>query len=158
MATSALVDAGFLVAILSRRDGNHGWAAEQASRFPPPWMTLRQSYPRLFTFSEDAEAQASQYCFVAAFSFAATGLPPELTRGINIKINRQISLRAIRVRYSCRAGQSPQASGRFTAKSSCNYIVLAELFWQLREIASIPTGYFVIWDLDQCGRRDSSFG
>jgi hypothetical protein len=39
MARSALVDAGFLVALLSRRDGNHGWAAEQASRFPPPWMT-----------------------------------------------------------------------------------------------------------------------
>jgi uncharacterized protein len=39
MATSALVDAGFLVALLSRRDANHGWAAEQASRFPPPWMT-----------------------------------------------------------------------------------------------------------------------
>jgi uncharacterized protein len=39
MATSALVDAGFLVALLSRRDGNHRWAAEQASRFPPPWMT-----------------------------------------------------------------------------------------------------------------------
>ena len=39
MAKSALVDTGFLVALLSRRDGNHGWAAEQASRFPPPWMT-----------------------------------------------------------------------------------------------------------------------
>ena len=39
MATSALVDASFLVALLSRRDGNHRWAAEQASRLPPPWMT-----------------------------------------------------------------------------------------------------------------------
>jgi len=39
MATSALVDAGYLVALLSRRDGNHRWAAEQVSRFPPPWMT-----------------------------------------------------------------------------------------------------------------------
>jgi hypothetical protein len=75
MATSALVDAGFLVALLSRRDGNHGWAAEQASRFPPPWIHARQSYLRLFTFSGDAEQQASHHCFVAAFSFAATGLP-----------------------------------------------------------------------------------
>jgi uncharacterized protein len=39
MATSALVDAGFVVALLSRRDGNHRWAAAQAPRLPPPWMT-----------------------------------------------------------------------------------------------------------------------
>jgi uncharacterized protein len=39
MARSALVDAGFLVALLSRRDANHSWAAAQASRLPPPWMT-----------------------------------------------------------------------------------------------------------------------
>jgi uncharacterized protein len=39
MAASALVDAGFLVALLSRRDANHRWAAAQALRLPPPWMT-----------------------------------------------------------------------------------------------------------------------
>jgi uncharacterized protein len=39
MATSALVDTGFLVALLSRRDANHRWAAALAPRFPPPWMT-----------------------------------------------------------------------------------------------------------------------
>jgi predicted nucleic acid-binding protein len=39
MATNALVDAGFLVALISRRDGNHDWAAAQAPRFPPPWLT-----------------------------------------------------------------------------------------------------------------------
>ena len=39
MAKSALVDAGFLVALLSRRDANHGWAAAQAPRLPPPWAT-----------------------------------------------------------------------------------------------------------------------
>jgi uncharacterized protein len=39
MATSALVDAGFLVALLSRRDRNHRWAAAQAPRLPPPWTT-----------------------------------------------------------------------------------------------------------------------
>lgn len=39
MAGSALVDTGFLVALLSRRDGNHRWAAAQAQRFPPPWRT-----------------------------------------------------------------------------------------------------------------------
>ena len=39
MATSALVDAGFLVALLSRRDANHSWALAQTPRFPPPWLT-----------------------------------------------------------------------------------------------------------------------
>lgn len=39
MAKSVLVDAGFLVALLSRRDGHHPWAASQAQRFPPPWST-----------------------------------------------------------------------------------------------------------------------
>jgi predicted nucleic acid-binding protein len=39
MAKSALVDAGFLVALLSRRDANHRWAAAQAPRLPPPWMS-----------------------------------------------------------------------------------------------------------------------
>ena len=39
MAKSALVDAGFLVALLSRRDANHRWAAAQAPRLPPPWVT-----------------------------------------------------------------------------------------------------------------------
>ena len=48
MAASALVDAGFLVALLSRRDDNHGWAAEQASRFPPPWMTCEAALCETF--------------------------------------------------------------------------------------------------------------
>lgn len=39
MARSVLADAGFLVALLSRRDANHRWAADQAARFPPPWKT-----------------------------------------------------------------------------------------------------------------------
>ncbi len=39
MARSVLVDAGFLVALLSRRDGQHRWAASQAPRFAPPWLT-----------------------------------------------------------------------------------------------------------------------
>ena len=39
MARSVLVDTGFLVSLLSRRDANHSWAAAQAPRFPPPWKT-----------------------------------------------------------------------------------------------------------------------
>jgi uncharacterized protein len=39
MATTALVDAGFVVALISRRDANHRWAAAQAPHTPPPWIT-----------------------------------------------------------------------------------------------------------------------
>jgi predicted nucleic acid-binding protein len=39
MARNALVDAGFVVALLSRRDSHHEWAVTQASEFPPPWST-----------------------------------------------------------------------------------------------------------------------
>jgi predicted nucleic acid-binding protein len=39
MAANVLVDTGFLIALLSRRDADHRWAAEEAPRFPPPWTT-----------------------------------------------------------------------------------------------------------------------
>jgi uncharacterized protein len=34
-----LVDAGFLVALLSRRDSHHRWAVGQAPRHAPPWRS-----------------------------------------------------------------------------------------------------------------------
>ncbi len=39
MAASVLVDAGFVVALLSRRDIHHRWAVAQAQRLGPPWST-----------------------------------------------------------------------------------------------------------------------
>jgi len=39
MARNVLVDAGFLVALLSSRDTHHAWAVTQASELPPPWST-----------------------------------------------------------------------------------------------------------------------
>jgi predicted nucleic acid-binding protein len=39
MAGSVLVDSGFLVALLNRRDSDHEWAHAIAKRHPPPWMT-----------------------------------------------------------------------------------------------------------------------
>jgi predicted nucleic acid-binding protein len=39
MAKNVLVDAGFLVALLSRRDSHHPWAVTQAPHHTPPWRT-----------------------------------------------------------------------------------------------------------------------
>jgi predicted nucleic acid-binding protein len=39
MARSVLVDAGFLVAILSRRDAHHKWAVQEASENSTPWYS-----------------------------------------------------------------------------------------------------------------------
>ena len=39
MAEDVLVDAGFLVALLSGRDTHHRWAATRAANLPPPWQT-----------------------------------------------------------------------------------------------------------------------
>jgi predicted nucleic acid-binding protein len=39
MEKNVLADAGFLVALLHRRDAHHDWAATLAARLPPPWQT-----------------------------------------------------------------------------------------------------------------------
>jgi uncharacterized protein len=39
MAGNLLVDAGFLVALLSRRDSHHRWAVTQATQHALPWRT-----------------------------------------------------------------------------------------------------------------------
>ena len=48
MAISVLVDAGFLVALLSRRDSNHAWAAGAATRHVPPWKTCEAALSEAF--------------------------------------------------------------------------------------------------------------
>jgi predicted nucleic acid-binding protein len=48
MAGSVIADAGFLVALLSRRDGHHGWAKSQAVRLPPPWRTCEGAVAEAF--------------------------------------------------------------------------------------------------------------
>ncbi|MGQ0571041.1 MAG: type II toxin-antitoxin system VapC family toxin [Armatimonadota bacterium] len=39
MAKNVLVDAGFLVALLSRRDSHHQWTVKQGPGYAPPWLT-----------------------------------------------------------------------------------------------------------------------
>lgn len=48
MAANALVDAGFLVALLSRRDTHHSWAATQSARHSPPWKTCESALSEAF--------------------------------------------------------------------------------------------------------------
>ena len=48
MARNVLVDAGFVVALLSSRDNHHGWAVTQASEFPPPWSTCEAALSESF--------------------------------------------------------------------------------------------------------------
>jgi uncharacterized protein len=51
MAASAVVDAGFLIALLSRRDRHHRWAVAPVPRLVPPWKTceavLSETFHRL---------------------------------------------------------------------------------------------------------------
>jgi predicted nucleic acid-binding protein len=48
MAESVLVDAGFVVALLSRRDSHHGWAAAQSPDLAPPWSTCEAALSEAF--------------------------------------------------------------------------------------------------------------
>jgi uncharacterized protein len=48
MAGNVLVDAGFVVALLSRRDSHHDWAVAQLKRLPPPWKTCEAALSEAF--------------------------------------------------------------------------------------------------------------
>jgi predicted nucleic acid-binding protein len=48
MAGSVLVDAGFLIALLSRRDRHHRWAAAQSPGLAPPWKTCEAALSEAF--------------------------------------------------------------------------------------------------------------
>ena len=48
MAPSILVDAGYVVALLSRRDTHHHWAVAAAERLPPPWKTCKSALSEAF--------------------------------------------------------------------------------------------------------------
>jgi uncharacterized protein len=48
MAASVLVDAGFLVALLSRQDRHHRWAVAVAAHSEPPWQTCEAALSEAF--------------------------------------------------------------------------------------------------------------
>ncbi|MBI3766943.1 MAG: PIN domain-containing protein [Deltaproteobacteria bacterium] len=76
MARSVLVDTGFVVALLSRRDRHHRWAALQAPRHAPPWRTcdavLSEAFYLLGTAGDPALAEMLRRgALVPAFDLAA---------------------------------------------------------------------------------------
>lgn len=48
MAGNVLVDAGFVIALLSRRDRHHPWATAQLPRLIPPWKTCDAALSEAF--------------------------------------------------------------------------------------------------------------
>jgi predicted nucleic acid-binding protein len=48
MERNVLVDTGFVVALLSRRDKHHSWAAAQAPHFALPWRTCEAVLSEVF--------------------------------------------------------------------------------------------------------------
>ncbi len=52
MVKNVLVDAGFLVALLSKRDHHHEWAKRTASNYPPPWRTCEAALSEAFHLVE----------------------------------------------------------------------------------------------------------
>jgi uncharacterized protein len=48
MAKNVLVDAGFIVALLNRRDSHYEWATEQAHHHVPPWRTCESALSEAF--------------------------------------------------------------------------------------------------------------
>ena len=58
MAASVLVDAAFLIALLSRRDTHHWWAATQARECARPWSTCEAALSEAFHVLGTAGAPA----------------------------------------------------------------------------------------------------
>lgn len=48
MAASVIVDASFVVALLSRRDVHYPWAAAQSANFSRPWLTCEGALSEAF--------------------------------------------------------------------------------------------------------------
>jgi hypothetical protein len=76
MAQNVIVDAGFIVALLSRRDSHHSWAVIQARRFPPPWKTCEAALSEAFHLLGDRGAPAlrgllRRRAAIVAFDLAA---------------------------------------------------------------------------------------
>ena len=73
MARSLIVDAGFLVALLSHRDFGHKWAVQAASEHSPPWHTCEAVLSEAFHLlgergAPQLSAMLSRGAVVASFN------------------------------------------------------------------------------------------
>src|SRR5579864_2843386 len=58
MARNVLVDAGFLVALLNKRDTHHQWAVTQSTGLPPPWSTCEAALSEAYHLLGESGAPA----------------------------------------------------------------------------------------------------
>lgn len=84
MARSVVVDTGFLVALLSRRDGNHLWAGAQAQRFPPPWRTCEAVLSEAFHLVEARGEPALAALLRRRAVYPAFDLSEDLVRALKL--------------------------------------------------------------------------
>jgi predicted nucleic acid-binding protein len=84
MASAVLVDAGFVVALLSRRDHHHRWAAAQAARTPPPWMTCEAALSEAFHLLRAAGTPALAALLRRDAVASAFDVRSELTRVLDL--------------------------------------------------------------------------
>jgi predicted nucleic acid-binding protein len=75
MASIVLADTSFLIALLSDRDANHGWAITQARRLLPPWKTCEAVLSETYHLLGEPGAHALAHMISAGglvchFSFA----------------------------------------------------------------------------------------
>lgn len=80
MAKDILVDAGFIVALLSKRDAYHQWAVAHSSELPPPWSTCEAVLSEAFHLlgpggAESLGALLHRRALLLAFAFAENVQP-----------------------------------------------------------------------------------
>ena len=84
MAASVLADAGFLIALLSRRDRHHEWAMAQSSGLPPPWKTCDAVLSEAFHLLGSRGRPALSALLHRGAVVLAFGLPDELDRVLGL--------------------------------------------------------------------------
>jgi predicted nucleic acid-binding protein len=78
MAANVIVDASFLISLLSRRETDHEWADSQALRHPTPWKTCHAVLSEAFHLLDSADALAAlirRGAIASAFDFTENAGP-----------------------------------------------------------------------------------
>jgi predicted nucleic acid-binding protein len=84
MAESVLVDAGFLIALLSRRDRYHPWAAAQSPQAAAPWKTCEAVLSEAFHLLGPSGWPALSALLRRGAVVSAFDLADELDRVLNL--------------------------------------------------------------------------